>query len=88
MIADGYSPSECDSYEEFVGISLNSNKMNLRRAYYAALAIQVANGTGELDYEWFAAVADDEDAADDLAFKVNADRQTAELRAKRRGNIH
>ena len=84
MISDGYSPSSCQDYEEYVGVSLNANRMNLRRAYYLALGIQAANGTAELDFEWFSAVSDDDESAGELAFTVNANRQTAELRAKRK----
>lgn len=88
IACDGVWPS-CIvfDYEAFVGFTLNGNRMQLRKAYYGALAIQAANGTKELDLEWFLAVEDTEDDAGELAFSVNADRQTAEVRAKRRGRI-
>lgn len=64
-------------YETYVGLVLNARRMAMRRVYYAGLAASLAGGTGEVPFAVVEAACDSPEAAQRLAFQLNADRAAA-----------
>lgn len=64
-------------YGTFVGLQMNARRMAMRRVFYDGLAHALAQGAGEVPLDVVAAACDSREAAERLAFRINADRDRA-----------
>lgn len=71
-------------YEQWVWLWLNLDRVQRRKAIPVAEGTAAAGTTADLDWTWADAMASLPESAEDLHFRINAERQT--IRAKiRRG---
>jgi len=70
------------TYEDWVGLWLNLDRVQRRQAVAVAEGTVAASSPRDLEFSWADAVALLEESAEDLHYRINAERSTARVRAK------
>lgn len=71
------------SYEEYVGLVLNLDRVWLIQSINAARGAALANGSDDLDRAWADALAVDPAEVDEILFQANKARMEARIAARR-----